>query len=74
MNYSDLGDYIEIIKKYNRIFSNGNEELNRIINQLTTWYNFGRNLIMHSRPLNIKKYYVTKAAIDYLQEWIRRHK
>ncbi|MBC7130128.1 hypothetical protein H5T51_02765, partial [Candidatus Bathyarchaeota archaeon] len=64
INYADLGDYIEIIKKYKRIFSDSDEDLGDIIAHLKIWYNHGRNPIMHSRTVNKQKYFTTKSAIN----------
>ena len=72
INYSDLGDYISIVKQYSRIFSDGIEDLGDIITQLKIWYNHGRNPIMHSRTVNKQKFYTTKSAVDFLSEWMRR--
>lgn len=72
INYADLGDYIEIIKKYKRIFSDSDEDLGDIITHLKIWYNQGRNPIMHSRTVNKQKYFTTKSAIDFLKQWIIR--
>lgn len=72
INYADLGDYIEIIKKYKRIFSDSDEDLGDIITHLKIWYNQGRNPIMHSRTANKQKYFTTKSAIDFLKQWITR--
>jgi len=72
INYSDLGDYISIVKQYSRIFSDGIEDLGDIMTYLKIWYNYGRNPIMHSRTVNRQKFYTTKSAVDFLSEWIRR--
>lgn len=72
MNYADLTDYMQIIKKYDRIFVEGNEELSAVITKLKDFTNYGRNPLMHCRTLDNKKYYTTQAAVDYLREWIRR--
>ena len=70
--YSDLGDYISIVKQYPRIFSDGIEDLGDIITHLKIWYNHGRNPIMHSRTVNKQKFYTTKSAVEFLSEWMRR--
>lgn len=72
INYADLGDYIEIIKKYKRIFSDNDEDLSDIITYLKIWYNYGRNPLMHSRTVNKQKYFTTKSAIEFLKQWINR--
>jgi len=70
MNYADLGDYIEIIKKFNRMFFDGDDDLGDIITHLRIWYNHGRNPIMHARTVNKQKFFTTKSAIEFLQEWM----
>jgi len=72
VSYSNLGDYISIVKKYPRIFSDGIEDLGDIITHLKMWYNHGRNPIMHSRTVDKQKFYTTKSAVDFLSEWMRR--
>jgi len=72
MNYADLGDYTQIIKQYDRLFTDGKEDLANITTYLQIWYNYGRNPIMHSRTVNRQKFYTTKSAIDFLMEWINR--
>lgn len=74
INYSDLGDYIEILKKYKRMFSLGDDDMGDIIAHLKIWYNHGRNPIMHARTINKQKYFTSKSAIDFLYEWMNRIK
>ena len=63
---------MQIIRKYSRIFAESNEELSTGITKLKDFTNYGRNPLMHCRTLDLKKYYTTEAAVDYLQEWIKR--
>lgn len=72
INYADLTDYMQIIKKYDRIFAESNEELSDVITKLKDFANYGRNPLMHCRTLDQKKYYTTQAALDFLREWIKR--
>jgi len=72
INYSDLGDYIMILKQYSKTFSNSDENLGDIITFLKIWYNHGRNPIMHSRTVNKQKFYTTKSAVDFLLEWMQK--
>lgn len=72
MNYADLGDYLQIIKKYKRMFSDGADDLSDIITHLKIWYNQGRNPLMHARTVNKQKFFTTKSAIDFLHEWMHR--
>ena len=72
INYADLTDYVQIVTKYRRIFAESDEELSRVRHFLEQLANYGRNPLMHCRTLDLKKYYTTEAAVDYLQEWIKR--
>lgn len=72
MSYADLGDYVQVIKKYKRMFSDGDEDLGSIIAHLQIWYNHGRNPIMHARTVNQQKYFTTKSAVEFLHEWMHR--
>lgn len=71
VSYSDLGDYIAIIKQYPKIFTD-KEDMGDIIANLKIWYNQGRNPLMHSRTVDKQKYYTTKSAIDFLSGWMTR--
>ena len=72
INYADLTDYMQIIRKYDRIFAESDEELSAVRTKLKDFANYGRNPLMHCRTLDLKKYYATQAAVDYLREWIKR--
>jgi len=72
MKYADLGDYIQIMKKFKRMFADGDEDLGDTITHLKIWYNQGRNPIMHSRTVNKQKYFTTKSAIEFLKQWMNR--
>lgn len=74
INYADLGEYIQIIKKYSRIFSDSNDDLSHIVTNLETWYIQGRNPIMHIRPVSQQKYYTTISAVEFLREWMYRNR
>ena len=72
VNYADLTDYMQIIRKFDRIFAESKEELSTAITKLQDFTNYGRNPLMHCRTLDLKKYFTTQAAVDYLREWIKR--
>ena len=74
ISYADLGDYVQIIRQYKNMFSDSDEDLAEIITWLKIWYNHGRNPIMHARTLNREKYFTTRSAIKFLDEWMRRKK
>ena len=71
-NYADTSDYVEIIKRYQRLFVESDQELMYVMTHLAIFAINGRNPLMHSRNLNQQKYYVTKSAIGFLSEWIKR--
>jgi hypothetical protein len=70
MNYADLEDYIEIIRKYDRIFVDEDRQLSNVTTHMEIWYKYGRNPLMHSRTVTRQKYETTKSAIDFLRKWI----
>ena len=70
LNYADLEDYIEMIKKFNRIFVDTDRQLSNVITYLEIWYKYGRNPLMHSRTVTRQKYETTKSAIDFLRKWM----
>jgi hypothetical protein len=70
MNYADLEDYIKIVKKFNRLFVDGDRHLSNVITYLEIWYKYGRNPLMHSRTVTRQKYETTKSAIDFLKKWM----
>ena len=72
MNYADLGDYVQIIKQYSRMFSDADDDLSHIVTNLETWYVHGRNPVMHVRPVDQQKYFTTKSAVKFLLEWMER--
>jgi hypothetical protein len=72
INYADLTDYIQIVAKYRRIFSESEEDLRRVRIFFELLANYGRNPLMHCRTLDQKKYSTTQSAVDFLREWIRR--
>ena len=72
INYADSGDYIEIIRRYKRIFTESDDELSDVITQLKIFTNYGRNPLMHCRSLDQQKYYTTQSAVNFLREWIKR--
>jgi len=74
INYSDLGDYIVILRQYSRTFSDNDEDLGDTITFLKIWYSHGRNPIMHSRTVNKQKFYTTKSAVDFLSEWMQKRR
>ena len=72
INYADLTDYVQIVERYRRIFTESDDELRRVRHFFEQFANFGRNPLMHCRTLDLKKYYTTQATVDFLREWIKR--
>lgn len=72
LNYADLSDYIQIFRRYKRMFFSNDEERGDVESHLKDWYNFGRNPLMHARTVNMEKYHTTLSAIKFLQSWIER--
>jgi hypothetical protein len=74
INYSLLFDYIQILKKYQKLFAKGgSDEMNDVITQLKQFANYGRNPIMHCRTLTHQKYYTTISSVNYLKRWMNRN-
>ena len=72
INYALLTDYMQIVRRYRRIFASSKEELNDVLTHLKIFANQGRNPLMHCRTLTLQKNYATKAAVSFLREWIKR--
>jgi len=72
INYADLDHYVKIIEKYDRLFTDGKEELERVKVKLRDWGSYGRNPIMHSRTVDQQKIVTTESSIKYLQAWMHR--
>ena len=72
INYSLLTEYMDIIKKYKNMFSENNDDLSMILNQLKQFATFGRNPLMHCRTLTLQKYYTTISSVNYLKEWLKK--
>ena len=72
INYAGLADYIQIIRRYKRIFSENDDDLNEITTFFKILANQGRNPLMHSRTLTIQKYHTTRSAISFLRQWMKR--
>lgn len=72
LNYADLEDYAQIVKKHKKMFADNDEDLGDILANLKMWYNHGRNPLMHSRTVDRQKYFTTKSAINFLKQWMNR--
>jgi hypothetical protein len=72
INYADLAHYVQIIEEYDRLFTDGKEDLERVKVKLTDWGNYGRNPIMHSRTVDQQKIATTRSAVKFLEAWMRR--
>jgi len=74
INYAELGDYIQIIRRYRRVFAESEDEMSDVTTQLKIFANYGRTPLMHCRTLDRQKYYTTQSAIKFLREWVKRRK
>jgi len=72
INYATIGDYIDIIRRYSRLFTSNPRELSDVETKLRDFANYGRNPLMHCRTITRKKYFSAKSAIDYLKKWMER--
>lgn len=72
INYADITDYMQIVKRYRRLFTESDDDLRRVLTHLEDFANYGRNPLMHCRTLDLKKYYTTQSAVDFLRKWIER--
>lgn len=72
INYADLDDYVGIVKKYSRLFTDGEAELEDVKVKLKDWYRYGRNPIMHSRTCDRLKIATTESAVRFLEAWMAR--
>jgi len=72
INYATIGDYIEIIRRYSRLFTGSPQERSDVETKLRDFANYGRNPLMHCRTITPQKYFSAKAAVDYLKKWMER--
>jgi len=72
INYATIGNYIEIIRRYSRLFTSSPQELSDVETKLRDFANYGRNPLMHCRTITPQKYFSAKAAVNYLKKWIER--
>lgn len=72
INYATIGNYIEIIRRYSRLFTGSPQELSAVETKLRDFANYGRNPLMHCRTITLQKYFSAKAAVNYLKKWIER--
>ncbi|OLS22199.1 MAG: hypothetical protein HeimC3_32030 [Candidatus Heimdallarchaeota archaeon LC_3] len=72
LNNLSIADYSQIINKFKGDFSNSlNEDIGEIIIHLKLWVNHGRNPLMHSRLITVRKYQTTISAIKFIEMWIK---
>ena len=71
IDYANPGDYITIVQKHHKLFTNG-EDREQIVAQLKTLIVHGRNPMMHFRTITQQKFYTAKSAVDFLSEWMKR--
>jgi hypothetical protein len=71
-NYASINEYIEILKKYDKLFFDNERDESNVISKLQDFANYGRNPIMHCRTITIDKFITTKNRIKFLKDWIKR--
>lgn len=72
INYADIADYMHIVDKYRKLFTEGNEELEEVKTQFKIFAIHGRNPMMHFRTITKEGYFTTKSAETYLRNWMER--
>jgi hypothetical protein len=74
INYAGLGDYVQIVRKYPRMFSENPADLSDVETFFKLLANHGRNPLMHCRVLSLQQFHTSKSAIAFLNQWIKRMK
>jgi hypothetical protein len=72
INYADTTDYMQIIEKYSKIFSEGPDELGDVKANLKIFALRGRNPVMHCRNLTQVGYFSAQGAEQFLRKWMER--
>jgi len=74
INYADIADYIQITRKYSRVFFESDDDLIDVISHIRDFANIGRNPVVHCRTFTVEGYYTSKRAIKLLLKWMERRK
>ncbi|TFH15478.1 hypothetical protein E4H04_08290 [Candidatus Bathyarchaeota archaeon] len=72
ISYAGLGDYIQIVRKYPRLFSENAEDLGDVETFFKLLASQGRNPLMHCRVLSMQMFHTSKSAIAFLRQWMKR--
>ena len=72
INYANLTDYIQIIERYRKTFSESDRDLGLVKAHFDIFAMKGRNPVMHCRDLSYEGYYSAKGAEKFLRKWIER--
>ena len=72
INYANLTDYIQIIERYRKTFSESDRDLGLVKAHFDVFAMKGRNPVMHCRDLSYEEYYTTRGAEKFLRKWIER--
>ena len=72
INYANLTDYIQIIERYRKTFSESDRDLGLVRAHFEIFAMKGRNPVMHCRDLSYEGYYSAKGAEKFLRKWIER--
>lgn len=72
INYANLTDYIQIIERYRKTFSEIDHDLGLVKAHFDIFAMKGRNPVMHCRDLSYEGYFSAKGAERFLRKWIER--
>jgi len=72
IDYADITDYMQIVRKYRKLFTKNDDELEEVMTNFKIFAIMGRNPMMHFRTVTEAGYYATRNAEIYLQKWVKR--
>lgn len=72
IDYAEITDYMQIVRKYRKLFTKSDDELEEVTTNFKIIAIMGRNPMMHFRTVTKAGYYATKNAEIYLQNWVKR--
>lgn len=72
INYADIPDYMQIVKKYRKLFTDSDEELGEVMTFFKMFAMMGRNPMMHFRTITKEEYDETKYAEFHLRNWMEK--
>lgn len=72
INYADIADYEQIMRRYKKVFFESEEKLFDIIGSLRDLARYGRNPLMHFRTLTEEGYHISKGVVKKLEKYMKR--